>query len=218
MSFTDPSLPEVQRRLRILFLVDAAEKALLAPLDTGTLHLMAYLTNVLAPVWQVPILDGKLLKKGEGPFYPEIQADADAMVGQGLLLQSKLDYVLNVDHQWRLQGAYTVNHELADSILHFVQQFPAERSLEHFCTEVAYSLSALFSEEVKDFSQQDATFGDPLIDYGSVIDFAEWMHRNFASNAAEQLGDLLPSGSRTTPGEKIHSYVRHLSRRLHASG
>jgi hypothetical protein len=216
MSYAVPSSLEIHRRIRILYLVDAAEKALIAPVSTTTLHLMAYLTNVLAPVWEVPVLDGKLLKKGEGPFYPELQADADALVGQGLLLQSKLDYILNIDNQWRLQGVYTVNHQLADRLLELVSSFDDEHAIQTFCTEVAYSLSALVSEQVQGFSQQDATYGDPLIDFGSVIDFAEWMNRNFASNAAEQLGDLLPSGSRTTPGEKIHSYVRHLSRRLHA--
>jgi hypothetical protein len=217
MSYAAASSFEIHRRLRILFLVDAAEKALMAPVTTTTIHLMAYLTNVLAPVWEVPVLDGKLLKKGEGPFYPELQADADAMVGQGLLLQSKLDYVLNVDNQWRLQGVYTVNHSLADRLLDFVENFEDEHALRVFCTEVAYSLSALVSEQIQGFSRQDATYGDPLTDFGSVIDFAEWMNRNFASNAAIQLGELLPSGSRTTPAEKIHSYVRHLSRRLYAS-
>jgi hypothetical protein len=218
MSYATLDAPSMQRRLRILSLVDAAEKALLAPLSMRMLHLMAYLSNVLAPVWDMPVLDGKLLKKGEGPFYPVLQGDADSLVGHGLLIQSQLEYVLNADKQWRLQGAYTLNHQLTDGILEQLRSFPEERAMDAFCTEVAYSLSVLASEQLHEFSTADATYADPQIDFGSVVDFAEWSKRNYATRAAEQLGELLPSGSTTTPGEKIHSYVRHLSRRLYARG
>jgi hypothetical protein len=206
----------LQRQMRILLLVDAAEKALLAPLSISMLHMMAYLTNVLAPVWDMPVLDGKLMKKGDGPFYPALQADADSMVGRGLLVQSELDYVLNADQQWRLQGCYALNHDLADVILDCLREFPEERVMESFCNEVVYSLSALAPDEFRTLSAEDATYGDPQIDYGNVVDFAEWRDHNYASSAAERLGELLPSGSGTTAGEKIHTYVRHLGRRLYA--
>jgi len=218
MSYATPDESSLRRQLRILSLVDAAEKALLAPLSTTMLHLMAYLTNVLAPVWDMPVLDGKLLKKGSGPFYPILQADADSLVGQGLLIQTQLQYVLNADRQWRLQGAYTLNHQLADVILEQQRSFPEEQAMDAFCREVAYSLSVLHSDQFQTISGVDATYGDPQIDFGSVVDFAEWTQRNYARNAAERLGELLPSGSTTTAGEKLHSYVRHLSRRLYAGG
>jgi hypothetical protein len=216
MSYAALDAPSIQRQLRILSLVDAAERALIAPLSMKMLHLMAYLTNVLAPVWDMPVLDGKLLKKGDGPFYPVLQADADAMVGYGLLIQSELQYVLNTDRQWRLQGAYTLNHQFADVVLEQLRSFPEERAMDAFCTEVAYSLSSIASEQLQKFSSADATYGDPQIDVGSVVDFAEWSKRNYATSAAERLGEFLHSGSTTTAGEKIHSYVRHLSRRLYA--
>jgi hypothetical protein len=218
MSYATLDASSMQRRLRILSLVDAAEKALLAPLSMRMLHLMAYLSNVLAPVWDMPVLDGKLLKKGEGPFYPVLQGDADSLVGQGLLIQSQLQYVLNTDGQWRLQGAYTLNHQLADVILEQLRSFQEERAMDAFCTEVAYGLSVLATEQLHEFSTADATYGDPQIDFGSVVDFAEWSKRNYATNAAERLGEFLPSSSATTAGEKIHSYIRHLSRRLYARG
>ena len=211
-------IPDLQRRLRVLLLVDAAERALLAPLSMPLLHLMAYLTNVLAPVWAIPVLDGKLLKKGDGPFYPALQADADAMVGQGLLIQSELTYVLNAENQWRLQGVYTLNHKLANPVLEIVADFPDEQTIASFCSEVAYGLSALLTEQAEQISKADASYGDPLVDYGSVLDFAEWNNRNYAANAATRLGELLPSGTSTTAGEKIHAYVRHLGRRIYATG
>lgn len=205
---------DIRRRLRILVIVRSAEKALWAPVSTEFLHLMAYMTNVLAPVWDMPVLDGKLLKQQAGPFYPSLQADADSLVGQGLLLQSDLSYVRTIDGQWRLQGAYTNNRSLSERVLEALDVYPEEREMVTFCEEVAFGLSRLASIHPSRLGEEDATYGDSQVDFGSVVDFGEWSQHNQATNAALHLGRLLPSGQNTTAGEMIHSYVRHLNRRV----
>ncbi len=180
--------------------------------------MMAYLSNVLAPVWEIPVLEGKLLKKEDGPFYPALQADADDLIGQGLLTFSDLDYRLDSDHQWRLRGLYSLNHQLADPVLEVVRSFPEELQICEFCQELALSLSSVSNAEIPLLGEEDATYGDAVTDTGNVVDFAEWRQTNYAANAAHKLGSLLRRDGQTSPGEMIQSYISHMTRRLYAAG
>ena len=72
-----------RRQARILTLLDSATEAGLAPIGIIPFHAFAYLANVLAPVWDMPAMDGKILKRLGGPFYPVLQRDLDRLVGRG---------------------------------------------------------------------------------------------------------------------------------------
>src|ERR1700687_2575811 len=85
-ALTNERIEELQRRIRLLVLLSAAERAGLVPLRILRLHSFAYLSNVLAPVWDMPALDGKVLKRHGGPFYPALQRDLDRLVGMGRVL------------------------------------------------------------------------------------------------------------------------------------
>jgi hypothetical protein len=205
----------IQRRLRVIVLLDSAENAGLAPLSIVRLHTFAYLANVLAPVWDAPALEGKVLKRRGSPFYPILQREIDRLVGMGVVLMSGLGYSLDESKRWRLEGFYSLNHGFADGILAALRQFEEEARLLGFIQELAYAISALSDEELDRAVGEDATYSDPLIDFGNVVDFAEWRQVNYSANAAKKLARLLPSDSQATLGERLHFYVRHLRLRLH---
>src|SRR2546422_4375809 len=69
----------LRRHARLIALLHAAEGAGLVPLRITRLHSFAYLSNVLAPVWDMAALDGKILKRRGGPFYPNMQRDLDRL-------------------------------------------------------------------------------------------------------------------------------------------
>lgn len=207
-------LARIQRQLRLIILLDAAEGAGLVPMSILRLHTFAYLANVLAPVWDMPAQDGKVLKRRGGPFYPALQRDLDRLVGMNIAVISDLGYSLDEAKRWHLEGRYRLNRELASSILGRAQQFEEENRSIAFIRELAYALSALSDEEIDRAMTEDATYSDPLIDIGNVVDFAEWRRLNYTANATLELGRLLPS-AQATLGEKLHFYVRHLRTRLH---
>lgn len=208
---------EIQRRVRLVVLLDAAERAGLTPVAVGNLHTLAFLTNVLAPVWDMHPMDGRLLKRREGPFYAPLQHDLDRLVGVGVALITRAGHVQNVDGKWRLDGLYEPNHDFTDRLIEAVERFPEERALMHFVREVTLAVSALTDADLSHASREDATYADPLVDYGSVVDFAEWRHVNYSANAAQHIARFLPHWAAPTTGEKLHLYVRHLARRLHGS-
>jgi hypothetical protein len=208
-------LPSIRRRVRLIILLQAAESAGLAPLRILRLHTFAYLSNVLAPVWDFRAPDGKVLKRRGGPFYPALQRDLDRLVGMGLVTISGLGHVRDEEKRWRLEGSYRLNHPLANAVINHVSKFEEERRLVSFVDEVAFALSALSDADLDRAVSEDATYSDPLVSFGNVVDFDEWRRTNYSANAARQFENLIPSGTRATPGEMLHLYVRHLRRRIH---
>jgi hypothetical protein len=207
------SVEVLRRQVRLVMLLDAAEGAGLLPLKILRLHAFAYLSNVLAPVWDMPVLDGRILKRRGGPFYPDLQQDLDRLVGRGVAVISGVGHIQDEAKRWRLEGAYRLNRKFADPILEALSQFPEERRLGSFILELSYALSALSDDELDRAFSEDATYSDPMVTIDNVIDFADWRERNYSANAADKFENVIPGGN-ATPGEKLHLYVRHLQRRI----
>lgn len=213
MTMPPTSVDGLRRQVRLVMLLDAAENAGLVPLKILRLHAFAYLSNVLAPVWNMPILNGRVLKRHGGPFYPDLQKDLDRLVGMGVTVISSVSHVQDEAKRWRLEGAYRLNRHFADPILGSLAAFPDEVRLGSFIAELAYALSALSDEEFDRAVSEDATYSDPMVTIDNVIDFADWRSRNYTVNVAEKFDYVMPGGN-ASPGEKLHLYVRHLARRI----
>ena len=201
----------LRRRVRLLVLLDGSEQAGISPIRLNRLHTYAYLSNVLAPVWQSEVFDGRILKRRGGPFYPALQHELDRLVGLGLVTISDVDHFQDGDGQWRLDASFSINHQLADDSLGVINSFPEEFSVRSFLLEVAYALSALTDDEVAGIAGEDPTYSDLSVGYENVIDFAEWRNLNYSANVANHFSTVL---ERATPGELLHLFVRHLHRRM----
>ncbi len=207
----------LRRRIRLLMLLHAAESAGLAPTGILQLHALAYLSNVLAPVWELRPLDGKVMKRRGGPFYPVLQHDLDKLVSHGLVLIANLGYERDDDGRWRLDGAFYLNHDFADAVIRQYRNYEVEYHLATFIDELAYAFSALSEEDLQSIASEDATYADQLTAFGNVVDFGEWRTLNYSANAANYFDRLLSGGTLPTLGEKLHLYARHLYGRLHGT-
>ena len=204
----------LRRRVRLVILLDAAEAAGLVPIKILWLHAFAYLSNVLAPVWDLPMLQGSVLKRQGGPFYPDLQRDLDRLVGIGVADISRIGHVKDESHCWRLEGSYRLNRSFADPILASLDKFAEERRLSTFVHELGYALSALSDEDIDRAVSEDATYSNSLISTDNVIDFESRSEKNYSANAARAFSSVIAGGNATS-GEKLHLYVRHLRWRMH---
>ena len=195
----------------MLLLLDTADQAGIVPISVRRLHAYAFFSNVLAPVWNTPELDGRLLKRRGGPFYPAVQRDLDLLVGRGLVHITGLGHTRDEDGRWRLEGAFSLNRALAGNALDVASSFPQHREVRSFLQEVAYAVSALTDSEFDRVAEADAAYSDPAISYENVVDFAEWRELNYSANAARHFSSLI---ERASPAELLHLYVRHLRGRL----
>lgn len=205
----------LRRQARILVLLAGAARAGLAPMGIIPFHAFAFLSNVLAPVWDMPAFDGKILKKKGGPFYPALQRDLDRMVGLGMVLITHVAHVRDPDGKWRLEGRYCLNRQLSAPAVDYLLSLSDEARFATFATEIAYALSALGEEELEHALVEDATYSDPTVSENNVLDFEEWTQRNPSANAANYFERFMPAGIKATPGEKLHLYVRHLHQKIH---
>lgn len=209
---------ELRRKARLLILLHAAEQAGVAPIRVLPLHAFAYLANVLAPVWDMPAQEGRILKRKGGPFYPEMQSDLDRLVGVGLVKISGVGHSRAEGGDWRLDGSYRLNLPMARAALVFLSEQPDEQRVEAFILELAFAISALPRWDLESALVEDATYSDPTTGENNVLDFGEWAVRNPSASAARYFEQLQPQHlGRITPGEKLHLYIRHLYRRVNVS-
>jgi hypothetical protein len=208
-------IASMRRRVRLVILLDSADRAGMVPLKLSRLHAFAYLCNVLSPVWDMPSFDGKVLKRKGGPYYPDLQRDLDCLVGLGVALITELGHAKDADNNWRLEGSYALNQKFAAPILRTISSYSEEVRISVFIRELAFALSAIDGPTLDAAVSEDATYADPTITYGNVVDFDEWKKDNYSADVADYFERITPSGKNTTAAEKIHLYVRHLYRRAH---
>jgi hypothetical protein len=198
-------------RLRIVFVLTAADHAGITPISILSLHTLLYLCNLLAPVADLPPLDGKVLKRQGGPFYPEFQAEVDRLTGVGILRISNVGYVREPSG-WRLNGSYALNQPLASRVVSYAATFSEFFNTIAFSRELALAVGALSEQDAEHATNQDATYSDSAVDVGGVVDFGEWRTKNYSLNAARIIRDL--AGMDVTVAEQLNFYVRHLYQRM----
>lgn len=197
--------------VRVLSLLDSLAAAGLAPSSTRALHELAYLANVLAPVFDLPPLDATLLKRKAGPYYPELQQTIDRLVGRGLVEAINLRYELDdVENRYRISASYRLRRAaVGDALRRYRELYLVEAQ---FLDELAAAYSALSDAEQGHVATGDAQYADVSVDVNNVIDFGQWVsaEKNFSRNAAMTFapGQSLP------PAERLHLYLDHLQQRV----
>jgi hypothetical protein len=219
MSELVASIPRenIQRQVRLLVLLDAAESAGIAPLSVERLHNVAYLSDVLSPVWHLEPLAKEVFKRQQGPFYPELQGDLDRLVGIGMAKVEAIRHVRVGPNRMRLDASYSINPDLAMPVLKLLPELPGEYEAMMFIRELLLAMSTLADGDVAEAFTEDATYSNKRIGYRNPISFFEWDELNFSAKAAEKIGSLVPTEASVGTGEKIQLYVRHLRTRLHAA-
>jgi hypothetical protein len=207
------SVEHLERKLRVLAILDAGEQIGLVPLPVGALHAIAYFADALAPVWNIPVIDGRLLKRHR-PYYPSLQADLDRLVGGGVVLVEDVSYTRAEDGSWRIEGSYRLNHQFSDRIFTSARATRRQSRELAFVREVVFATSGLGATGVSDASAVDAAYSDPLIDLGGMIDVAPDDDQNPTAQIALRFGDLLPELS---TAEMTNLYVRQLYTRMHVA-
>ena len=223
----DRALAIMRRRARVIMLLDAAERAGIAPLSSARLHAFAYLADVLSPVWALPAFDGKVLKIEGGPHYPDIQKEIDRLVGLGLVEVSNLRYIDRPGGGARIDAEYAL-HLASKHLAGILSALgTAERSsppdfkdreVHEFLVDLAGALATLPRGEIEVAATLDATYGDQRIGTANVIDFADWAgdpsKANLSARAAQRFRAFLPRNAKLSPGEKIYLYASYLGKKI----
>lgn len=211
----EPNPQRFADRLRLILLLDACEAAALTPISVGNLHALAFLANVLSPIWSVDSYDGKILKREGGPYYPELQYELDRLVGLGFVSVHDIRH-LNEEDRWRLEGSFGLNAGMAKELIDDASLFADERIIMSFLRRLAYAAARL-TEPLRAIVKFDATWSDDRTGTGDVIDFAEWRAANYSAFAAKLFGKTAPLNLKVERGDQLQLYMRLLARRAHSA-
>ena len=114
----DADLVPRHQAVRVLVLLDALARAGLVPTAARAMHEVAYLANVLSPVFDLAPFDAKLLKRASGPYYPELQNAIDRLVGRGLVDAPAVEYrYVEEDNRYRVVASYQLRRPLVQTAL-----------------------------------------------------------------------------------------------------
>lgn len=207
------ALDELRRRTRVLALLDALTQASIFAAPLRVLHELAYLANVLAPVFDLTPFSASVLKRRGGPYYPDLQQTLDLLVGSGLVLVSEVRHVfVQEENRYRLDALYSINDELAAPAIQRYQEVYASTSEPLFLAELAAAYGMLSDNELGRATRFDARYSYADVDTNEVIDFGEWKTAaasNFSRNAAMA---FRPHDS-LQPAERLYMYMEHVQRR-----
>jgi hypothetical protein len=210
---------QIERQLRLIAILDSAERIGLMPLDLRSLHTLAYLTDALAPVWHLPVLDGQVLKRRDYPFFPALQRDIDRLVGCGVMKIDTFSYEGDdAGNGWWLDASYALNRAFADPILKEVCRYDGTERAYLFVREVVYAASGLGEEGIDQLSSADAAYSSPLVDFGGLVEVQnEHGQVNATAKIAMRFKQLTREKATLSDAEIIHLYVRHLYLRMNVA-
>lgn len=200
-----------RRQIVLVGLFDALDKAGIRAAPPTTLHAAWYLANVLSPVWGLDPFDAAVLKTQGQPYFPLIRRDIDCLVGMGVVRVAGLS---RNDESGAFAALFSLNRALAQPILEAMESIQEERLMLEFLAEVIQSLNRLPSKNQPLGVSADATYSDPHIDTGNVVDLGEWRDPSTATNTARVLDRIEKLAQRSLlPAERMDIYMDHLGRR-----
>lgn len=217
-SESSASLEARKRPIRVLALLDALADASIFEAPLRVVHELAYLSNVLAPVFDLSPFSASLLKRLGGPYYPELQDTIDLLVGRGMVFASDIHYEHVVEEKrYRLHANYRINRALAGHALAAYHEIYADTGEPFFLGELCAAYSMLADLELGQAFRFDARYADKDVDNNEVIDFGQWVNAtstNFSRNAAMSFRP----GESLQPAERIFMYIEHVQRKAAYGG
>lgn len=196
----------------------------MSPIAGDVLHVLAYLTDALAPVWHLPIMDAQLLKRQHRPFFPALQADVDWLVGAGIVAVESFGYVEEgpTAGGWRLAATYSLLRGASEPILQLTQELAGQKRKSEFVREVVLAATGLGDDALARLGDLDAAYSEVRVDVGGVLDLAterpenptEEPRLNSTAAVAARFARLAGAEFELSAAEMVHLYVRHLYTRI----
>ena len=205
---------QLRRRIRIILLLDAADYAIVAPISIARFHALAYLADVLSPIYDFAPLAGKIEKRRIGPYFPELQWEVDRLIGLGLVQPDNLQAVVDTKRAY-LEAGLALDRQQASGLLSLIYADDTFFRHRDFFRQLATALSDIEDDELDEATQSDVTW--EAGHKGALIDYGEWRAKNFSRMSADHIEELAVSKfshaeGRLSPGAKINLYVQYLRR------
>ncbi len=213
------SLPRIKRRLRLLLLLEAAERAGIAPINIAALHAYAYLADILSPVWELKPFQARLAKTGRAPYFPDLQDELDILVAMGLVEVSGVEYRPPRKGQpIRLIADYSLNFssQALTAILKLLDEESVSDDVRDYLLRLADALAFLPQADIDLAATEDATYSDPLLGLQDFIELDAVRGRSRTQIAVSAFDHVFPD-TKLPPSRRVVMYAHYLKQKVQAS-
>jgi hypothetical protein len=210
-------------RLRALTVLEAAERAALTPIPAQKLHALAYLSDVLSPVWGLSAFDPVALKTGREPFFGRFQDELDDLIILGFLEVTTFDYggstqassETGVQLNARYQLRYA-SEALEPLIVHIRNDEELGVRLDFFVA-LASAIGRLPDEAIAAAITKDAAWDNADVPTDDVVEFSTVSgarSRNRTDGTIDVFEKQSPGRKLLEPAAKLRLYTAFLAERL----
>ena len=214
----------VAGRLRALAVVEAAERAALTPISTSRLHALAYLADVLSPVWHLAPFDPVALKTNGEPFFGKFQDELDDLVVIGLLSVDSFEYVGRPGKTgtMSISACYHLRYEAEclEPLLEFIQADLDLGRQQAFFVALAAAMSRLPDKEILSAVTKDASWQDSDVPINHLVEFKTVtgeLKNTRTNETVAMFDDFSPTGKIVGGSAKLRLYAAFLAERLKAA-
>lgn len=208
---------QVRRRIRVMMLLDAVDYAVLAPISVQRFHTLAFLADVLSPIFHLVPMSGTILKRRSFPYFPDLQWEIDRLIGLDLVTTLDLAAVVEESKAFAT-FSLALQRARAAPVLDIVYSQNEFAVLRDYFRELAGALSNIQDADLDAVTKLDVTWDSGHA--GTVIDYAEWRAKNYSALGADKIEKLAVQQfghgqARLSPIAKINLYVNYLKRVAH---
>ena len=205
---------QVRRRVRVLMLLDAVDYAVLAPISVQRFHTLAFLADVLSPIFSLVPMSRKILKRRSLPYFPDLQWEVDRLIGLNLVTSLDLAPVVEKSTAY-VTFSLALNRTRSSPVLDVAYSHDEFSVLRDYFRELAGALSNIQDTELDAVARLDVTWDSGHA--GAVIDYAEWRAQNYSTMGADRIEELAVQAfgdgkAQLTPTAKVNLYVKYLKR------
>lgn len=194
----------------VLLLVAEASRLGQAPVAGPQLHVILYLANTLADLFDVTRVRGRVLKKGPLPFYPDVQWEIDRLAFSGVLKIERVDF----QRAHRMTAHYGLGprgHSIYKSLL---DAGPEVQRTARLMRELVAASLGRFLVQRPAIGPIDANYGDLEVMDSEVVDFAEWTDDNKNMELARYLINQLRRLRPDTKRDGVRLYCEYLDKAM----
>lgn len=186
-----------------------ADRLGLSPITSPQFHVLLYLANTLAQLFDVVKIRGRVLKRGDYPFYPEAQSELDRLAFNGVLKIEKVDF----GSRGHMTAHYSITHT-GQGIFQSLQVIEEAQRTSRLFRELLCASFGKFLSAQTAIGAIDANYGDNQVLPGEVVDFAEWSEENKNIEVAKYLIDRLRSLKPQVDRDGVRLYCAYLDQAL----
>lgn len=190
--------------------VSEARRLGVAPVATSQLHVILYLANTLADLFDVARIRGRVLKRGDYPFFPDVQREIDRLAFAGVLVIEHVDF----GTKGRMAAHYGLGPLGAEICKAMLAHSPEAQRTARLLRELVSACFGRFLTQRSDIGAVDANYGNATVAPGEVVDFSEWTTDNKNMQVARYLIDHLRQLRPDAQRDGVRLYCDYLDRAM----